>query len=64
MSRKTKKNRTIGREPVPKDMAEMMAMIDAHIEEQMRLTPPHMKLKVRIRNTTEGLVVDFDREMR
>ena len=56
--------RRIGREPVPNDMKEMMAVIDAHIEEQMKLTPPHMKLKVKLRTTKEGVVVDFDREVR
>ena len=56
--------RRIGREPVPNDMKEMMAVIDAHIEEQMKLTPPHMKLKVKLRTTKEGVVGDFDREVR
>jgi hypothetical protein len=56
-----KRMRRFGREPIPKDTAEMMAMIDAHIEEQMRLTPPNMKLLVNIRTTKEGVVVDFDR---
>ena len=58
--KKPNKNRKIGREPVPQDAAEMMAMMDAHIEKQLRLTPPHMNLKVKIRKTTEGMVVDFD----
>ena len=62
--KKAKKNRKIGREPVPQDAAEMMALMDAHIEKQLRLTPPHMKLKVKIRKTTEGMVLDFDRVRR
>tara|TARA_R100000152_G_C6622669_1_gene72855 strand:+ start:195 stop:485 length:291 start_codon:yes stop_codon:yes gene_type:complete len=48
----------------PNTMKDMMAMIDAQVEEQMKLTPPHLKLVVKIRTTKEGVVVDFDRVAR
>ena len=45
----------------PVNMDGMMRMIDAQVEEQMKLTPPNMKLLVNIRTTKEGVVLDFDR---
>jgi hypothetical protein len=59
-----KNEREVRKMEQPNTMKDMMEMIDAQVEEQMKLTPPHMKLLVNIRTTKEGVVLDFDREVR